>query len=247
MSNEQNNHNVRLGVNLDHVATVRQARGTAYPDLMEAIRDAEKGGADGITMHLREDRRHIQDTDVYAAKAHIQTSLNLEMAMTEEMVTIACDLKPDFCCIVPEKRAELTTEGGLDILANTDYFQRQCQTLQQHGIVVSLFVEPDREVLECAARIGAAAVELHTGRYADEVDAAACAHELQRLCEAAQRAHALGLTVNAGHGLRRDNVYAIASIDEMNELNIGHAIVADALFVGLETAVGDMKRAMQGL
>ncbi|MCY3804065.1 MAG: pyridoxine 5'-phosphate synthase [Gammaproteobacteria bacterium] len=234
---------VRLGVNLDHVMTIRQARGTAYPDLQEAIVATERAGADGITMHLREDRRHIQDADVYLAKRVIRTSMNLEMAATEEMRDIALDVAPQHCCIVPEKRMELTTEGGLDVLAHQARITDLSRALGEAGIIVSLFIEPDEKTVAAAAEAGAAAVELHTGTYA-EASGKAQKDELDRICAAARQAHALGLTVNAGHGLHRDNVAAIAGIENMHELNIGHSIVADALFMGLEQAVRQMRAAM---
>ena len=234
---------VRLGVNLDHVMTIRQARGTAYPDLQEAIVATERAGADGITMHLREDRRHIQDADVYLAKRVIRTSMNLEMAATDEMRDIALDVAPQHCCIVPEKRMELTTEGGLDVLAHQARITDLSSALGEAGIIVSLFIEPDEKTVAAAAEAGAAAVELHTGTYA-EASGKAQKGELDRICAAAHQAHALGLTVNAGHGLHRGNVAAIAGIENMHELNIGHSIVADALFMGLEQAVRQMRAAM---
>lgn len=237
------NKKVRLGVNLDHVATVRRARGTSYPDLSEAIRVAEDAGADGITLHLREDRRHIRDADIRTASAVIRTHLNMEMAAAEEIVRVALEVGPDFCCLVPEKREELTTEGGLDLKRGADELRSVCARLAAAGSVVSLFVEPDKETLERARDIGAPVVELHTGVYADaEGDAAARA--LERLRQGAEHAHAIGLTVNAGHGLRRDNVRAVAELPHMNELNIGHSIVADALFMGLGGAVREMRKAM---
>ena len=238
------NQPLRLGVNLDHVATIRQVRGTIYPDLSDAICEVEQAGGDGITLHLREDRRHIQDADLYQARQCITTTLNMEMAMTDEMLAIACDVKPNYCCIVPEKRQELTTEGGLDVIKHKALLSDACRRLQNNRIVVSLFVEPDLATLDCAAELGAQAVELHTGNYANANDEAMLQQELQRLTIAAEHAHAAGLTVNAGHGLRYDNVAAIAAIPYMHELNIGHAIVADALFVGLAAAVRAMKAGM---
>ena len=233
-------------MNLDHVATVREARGTPYPDIVRAIRIAEGAGADGITIHLREDRRHIQDEDVYAARKAITKTLNLEMAATDEMVEIARAVEPHFCCIVPEKREELTTEGGLDVAADPERIGIVCGRLAEKGIRVSLFIEPDEAAIEAAVKTGAVAVELHTGRYADAA-ADSVESELARIVEAARYATLRGLTVNAGHGLRRANVRAIAEIEEINELNIGHAIVADAVFMGLAGAVAAMKRAMRGL
>ena len=237
---------VRLGVNLDHVATVRQARGTPYPDLATAIHIAEDAGADGITLHLREDRRHIQDADIETARKCIRSTLNMEMAATEEMVEIAIRTQPGFCCIVPEKREELTTEGGLDLTKKPEVLEAACRRLADAGIIVSLFVEPDLKVLDRAYAMGARAIELHTGTYADTEDGDELKRELERLHKAAQHAHKIGLTVNAGHGLRRDNVHAIAELPYMNELNIGHSIIADAVFMGLSDAVREMKKAMTG-
>lgn len=234
---------VRLGVNLDHVMTIRQARGTAYPDLHEAIAATERAGADGITMHLREDRRHIQDADVYLARRVIRTSMNLEMAATDEMRDIALDVLPQHCCIVPEKRMELTTEGGLDVLAHRARITDLSGALSEAGIIVSLFIEADEKTVAAAAETGAGAVELHTGTYA-EAHGKTQKEELDRIRAAAREAHALGLTVNAGHGLHRGNVAAIAGIENMHELNIGHSIVADALLMGLEEAVRQMRAAM---
>lgn len=234
---------VRLGVNLDHVMTIRQARGTAYPDLQEAIAATERAGADGITMHLREDRRHIQDADVYLARRVIRTSMNLEMAATDEMRDIALDVLPQHCCIVPEKRMELTTEGGLDVLGHQARITDLSGALSEAGIIVSLFIEPDEKTVAAAAETGAGAVELHTGTYA-EAHGKAQGEELDRIRAAARQAHALGLTVNAGHGLHRGNVAVIADIENMHELNIGHSIVADALLMGLEEAVRQMRAAM---
>ena len=234
---------VRLGVNLDHVMTIRQARGTAYPDWQGAIVAAERAGADGITMHLREDRRHIQDADVYLARQVIQTRMNLEMAATEEMRDIALDVVPQNCCIVPEKRMELTTEGGLDVMAHQARITELASALREAGIVVSLFIEPDEKMVEAAAQSGAGAVELHTGTYA-ETSGDAQRNELNRIRAAARQAFSLGLVVNAGHGLHRGNVAAIAGIENMHELNIGHSIVADALFMGLEQAIQRMRAAM---
>lgn len=234
---------VLLGVNLDHVATVRQARGTAYPDVREAIRIAEDAGADGITLHLREDRRHIQDADIDAARACIRTRLNMEMAATDEMVEIALRVGPNTCCLVPEKREELTTEGGLNVRAQRDKLAAACERLGAAGIAVSLFIEPNVELMPLARDIGAPMIELHTGPYADAEEPAS---EYERLRAAAERASEVGLVVNAGHGLRRDNVRAVAQLPRMHELNIGHAIIADAVFMGLGEAVREMKRAMRG-
>lgn len=236
---------VRLGVNLDHVTTLRQVRGTAYPDLIQAIQISEAAGADGITMHLREDRRHIQDADVYAAREVIKSSMNLEMAATNEMQKIAIEVQPDYCCIVPERREELTTEGGLDVMAHRPRLQDLTQALQEAGILVSLFIEPNPLVIDTVADIGAPIIELHTGRYA-EVSGEQLQHELNRLEDAAAHAHQLGLVVNAGHGLHLGNVRSIAQINNMNELNIGHSLIADALFNGLAQSIKDMRAAIIG-
>ena len=236
---------VRLGVNLDHVATVRQARGTPYPDFVQAVRVAEEAGADGVTMHLREDRRHVQDRDVHAAREAVTTTLNLEMAATDEMTKIALEVKPDFCCIVPERREELTTEGGLNVAAHAARLGEVCKALSDGGVKTSLFIEPDERAIDASVKAGASLVELHTGAYANLVGPAA-AHELERVVVAARYAAQCGLTVNAGHGLHRGNVRAVAAIEQMNELNVGHAIVADAVFMGLAGAVRAMKEAMRG-
>lgn len=235
---------VRLGVNLDHVMTVRQARFTSYPDLQQAIEIAEHAGADGITMHLREDRRHVQDEDIYLARKVIQTSMNLEMAATEEMRDIALDVKPDNCCLVPEKRQELTTEGGLDIVACQARIKEFVAALREGNINVSLFIEPDLRIIDAAVEIGAPTVELHTGTYAS-ARGAVQQNELVRLKDAAAHASSSGLVVNAGHGLHYENVALIAGIDGIHELNIGHSIVAYALFAGMEKAVKKMKIAMR--
>ncbi len=234
---------LRLGVNLDHVATIRQARHTPYPELMEAVRISERAGADGITMHLREDRRHIQTQDVYRARELIATSLNLEMAATDEMTAIACNVRPDYCCIVPERREELTTEGGLDLGRHKRRLIDVCQQLAADGIMVSLFIEPSEAAIDLTLEIGAPIIELHTGAYAD-ASGGAQARELERLTRVAAYAAGAGLQVNAGHGLHYENVAPIAAIEPLMELNIGHSIVARALFVGLERAVREMKEAM---
>ncbi len=236
---------IRLGVNLDHVATIRQARGTRYPDLMEAVRVAEAHGADGITLHLREDRRHVQDEDVFAARRVVTTTLNMEMAATEEMIYAAEAVGPDFCCLVPERREELTTEGGLDVVGQRSRIAEAVARLSAAGIRVSLFVEPEPRVLEVCAEIGAPMVELHTGAYAN-LEGEAAERELTRIRDAARLGAELGLQVNAGHGLHYDNVGAVAAIAQIVELNIGHAIVARALFVGLGEAVREMKDRMLG-
>jgi pyridoxine 5-phosphate synthase len=235
---------IKLGVNIDHVATIRQARGTPYPDLLEAARAAERGGADGITVHLREDRRHIQDRDVDVLRAQITTKLNLEMAATEEMVRKACSVRPADACVVPEKRAELTTEGGLDAAGQLEALGRVVEDLRSAGIRVSLFIDPEERQVEAARRLRADAIEIHTGAYANAPSTAARQVELQRILDAARVAHDAGLIINAGHGLTVDNVSPIAAIPVMNELNIGHSIVADALFVGLEEAARRMKARM---
>lgn len=233
-----------LGVNIDHIASLRQARHTPYPDFRRAIADAEAGGADGITIHLREDRRHIQDADVYLARECVTTHLNLEMAATTEMLEIALQVKPDYCCLVPEKREELTTEGGLDVQKHRGRITEMCETLSAVGIAVSLFIEPDLSILDLAVAVGAKIVELHTGEYAlasgDEQLRA-----YRRIEQAARHGDALGLQVNAGHGLSLDNVEAIATIPQIRELNIGHAIVADAVFIGIKAAVYAFKRIIE--
>jgi pyridoxine 5-phosphate synthase len=234
---------LHLGVNVDHVATLRQARRAGYPDPLFAALIAEQSGADSITVHLREDRRHIQDRDVRMCKDALQTRLNLEMAATEEMVRIACEIRPADCCLVPERRAEVTTEGGLDVVAAQDPLKVACQKLAQAGIRVSLFVDPQRTQLDAAVKVGVPAVELHTGAYAEALGEQK-ARELQRIHEAARYASGLGLTVHAGHGLNYHNVQPVAAIAEIVELNIGHAIVARALIDGMARAVSEMKRLM---
>ncbi len=232
-----------LGVNIDHVATLRQARGTDYPDPVEAAVLAEKAGADSITLHLREDRRHIQDHDLKRLKQVMQTHMNLEMAVTDEMLAIACGMLPQDCCLVPEKREELTTEGGLDVAAQLDKIKKACSTLTEKGIRVSLFIDPEREQLDAAVAVNAPVVELHTGAYAD-ADSETRQAELQRIVDAAAYGSEIGLTVHAGHGLHYENVQPIARIPEIVELNIGHAIVARAVIDGLGVAVSEMKRLM---
>jgi len=236
---------IRLGVNIDHVATLRQVRGTSYPDPLYAAFQVADAGADGITMHLREDRRHIQDRDVERVREHVACRLNLEMAATDEMQEIALRVRPDDCCIVPEKRAELTTEGGLDVVGSEARIAAVCATLEQRDIRVSLFVDPDHGQIEAAARAGATAVEIHTGRYADAANEGTRGAELEAIRGAAARARGLGLRVNAGHGLHYHNVQPIAAIGGMRELNIGHSIVARALSTGLPEAVREMKRLMR--
>ena len=234
---------ILLGVNIDHVATLRQVRGTVYPRPADAVRIAERAGADSITVHLREDRRHIQDSDLAAINEVMTTHMNLEMAVTDEMIGIARRIGPRDCCLVPEKRAELTTEGGLDVCAQQDRFAEACAQLTDAGIRVSLFIDPDIDQLDAAVAVGAPVVELHTGRYADTEGAEQDA-ELQRIVSAARHGHGRGLIVNAGHGLHYQNVAAIARIPEIVELNIGHAIIARAVFDGLPDAVAEMKRRM---
>jgi pyridoxine 5-phosphate synthase len=234
---------IHLGVNVDHVATLRQARRTTYPDPLYAALIAEQSGADSITIHLREDRRHIQDRDVRAAKDALQTRLNLEMAASEEMVRIACEVQPPDCCLVPERRQEVTTEGGLDVAGQESALRAVCQRLAERGVRVSLFVDPDRGQLDAAVRIGAPVVELHTGAYA-EAPGEQRARELARLQDAARHAAGVGLTVHAGHGLHYHNVQPVAAIPQIVELNIGHAIVARAVMDGMANAVREMKRLM---
>ncbi|HUX73164.1 MAG TPA: pyridoxine 5'-phosphate synthase [Steroidobacteraceae bacterium] len=234
---------IGLGVNIDHVATLRQARRCRYPDPLHAALLAEHSGADSITLHLREDRRHIQERDVAALREALQTRMNLEMAVTEEMIRIAVRTAPQDCCLVPESREEITTEGGLDVRAQAARIAAACAELGAAGIRVSLFIDPDPRQIEAAKRTGAPVVELHTGAYAEAV-AAARAREFERLRSAARLAASLGLAVNAGHGLHYHNVQPVAAIAEIAELNIGHAIIARAVFDGLGKAVRDMKDLM---
>ena len=238
-----NRMSIHLGVNIDHVATLRQVRGTRYPDPLLAALLAEKSGADSITLHLREDRRHIQDRDVHVFREALQTRMNLEMAATEAMLQLAETVRPADCCLVPEKRNEVTTEGGLDVMAHVDELADACSRLAAASVRVSLFIDPDLRQIDAAARIGAPVVELHTGAYAD-AHGRQQALELDRLIQAARHAAGLGLTVNAGHGLHYHNVQPVAAIREIVELNIGHAIVARAVFDGLPAAVREMKRLM---
>lgn len=234
---------IHLGVNIDHVATLREVRGTLYPRPADAARVVEQAGADSITVHLREDRRHIQDSDLDAIKEVMQTHMNLEMAVTDEMLGIATRVEPSDCCLVPENRQELTTEGGLDVKGQQHKIKAACSRLAEQGIRVSLFIDPDKEQLDAALAVGAPVVELHTGRYADaEGDEQQL--ELDRIQAAARHGHNLGLVINAGHGLHYQNVAAIAKIEQIVELNIGHAIIARAVFDGLGIAVAEMKRLM---
>ncbi|TMO62968.1 pyridoxine 5'-phosphate synthase [Pseudoalteromonas aurantia] len=235
---------ILLGVNVDHIATLRQARGTSYPDPVHAAAVAEHAGADGITIHLREDRRHIQDRDVYVMAKTIQTRMNLEIAVTDEMIDIALDVKPAYVCLVPEKREELTTEGGLDVLGNLQKITDATTKLTQAGIKVSLFIDADKAQIDAAKQTGATYIEIHTGAYADAETEGEQLAELARIREGVQYATALGIIVNAGHGLHYHNVKPIAQMPEIYELNIGHAIIARAAIAGLEKAIRDMKRLM---
>ena len=229
---------VLLGVNIDHVATLRQARGTRYPDPVKAALDAQEAGADGITLHLREDRRHIQERDVRLLRDLLQTRMNLEVALTPEMLAFAQEIQPEHVCLVPERREELTTEGGLDVLGQVQRIRDAIAALPASE--VSLFIDPDLQQIQAAKDSGAPVIELHTGRYAEAETQEAQAHELQRLARAVEFATGLGLVVNAGHGLHYHNVQPIAALPGINELNIGHAIVAQAVFVGFKQAVRDM-------
>jgi pyridoxine 5-phosphate synthase len=233
-----------LGVNIDHVATLRQARGTRYPEPIQAALLAEQAGADAITLHLREDRRHIQDRDVEMLIDILQTRMNLEMAATDEMLAIACRIRPADCCLVPERREELTTEGGLDVVGNREHLSDYCAALADAGVRVSLFIDADPAQLEASAAVGAPVVEIHTGHYADRRGPAQ-QQELARIAEAVRHGQQLGLQVNAGHGLDYHNVRPIAALPGVRELNIGHAIVSRALFSGLTEAVAEMKRLIQ--
>lgn len=234
-----------LGVNIDHIATVRNARGTNYPDPVQAAFVSEQAGADGITVHLREDRRHITDRDVRILRDTIQTRMNLEMAVTDEMVGIACDIKPHFVCLVPEKRQEVTTEGGLDVAGQQDKINAAVKVLSEAGILVSLFIDADHRQIEAAVASGAPYIEIHTGAYAEAPEGLEREAELSRIRKAATFAASLGLKVNAGHGLTYHNVQPIAELPEMHELNIGHAIIGRALFSGLADAVSEMKQLMR--
>lgn len=237
----KNPNRVLLGVNIDHVATLRQARGTPYPDPVQAAFVAEEAGADGITIHPREDRRHMQTRDVYVLAQTLTTRMNLEMAVTEDMLKLAEEVKPAASCLVPEKREELTTEGGLDVVGQEQHIASAVARLKAIGSEVSLFIDADTAQIDAAVRVGAPVIELHTGHYADAKTEAEQLQELQKIEEAVAYAHSQGLIVNAGHGLHYHNVEAIAAIPFMNELNIGHAIVARAVFVGLKQAVQEMR------
>jgi pyridoxine 5-phosphate synthase len=234
---------ISLGVNIDHVATLRQARGTPYPRPADAVVMAEQAGADSITVHLREDRRHIQDADLEAINKVMRTHMNLELAVTDEMLDIAVAIKPSDVCLVPEKREELTTEGGLDVKGQLQKVKAACERLAAANIRASLFIDPDRDQLDAAVAAGAPVVELHTGAYAD-AEGDEQADELQRVVDAANYGQSLGLIINAGHGLHYQNVKAIAEIPEIVELNIGHAIISRAVFDGMAMAVSEMKRLM---
>lgn len=235
---------IYLGVNIDHVATLRQMRGTAYPDPIKAAILAVDAGADGITLHLREDRRHIQDKDVFDLREKLSVPMNLEMAATQEMVAIAKKVRPEKCCLVPEKRAELTTEGGLDVVGQKAYLTDVCAELSAMGIEVSLFIDPNSAQIDASKMCGAPVIEIHTGAYAEAEDSSLRDQLLSGIISAAQYADKLGLIVNAGHGLHYQNTQKIAAIPVINELNIGHSIVAYALFVGMSEAVSEMKELM---
>ena len=234
---------IALGLNIDHVATLRQARRGKVPDPVHAALLAETAGADSITLHLREDRRHIQDHDVRTLRELLTTHMNLEMAVTEEMLRIAAEVRPADCCLVPERRAEVTTEGGLDVAADATRMRAACAQLKRAGVRVSLFIDPDPRQIESAAAVGAPVIELHTGAYA-EAEGAAQAKQLERLAQAVRLGGSLGLTVHAGHGLNYHNVQPVAALGGIVELNIGHAIIAHAVFVGLAQAVREMKALM---
>ncbi|WP_371195454.1 pyridoxine 5'-phosphate synthase [Glaciecola sp. SC05] len=236
---------ILLGVNIDHIATLRNARGTNYPSPVHAADVAERAGADGITVHLREDRRHIRDQDVYLLKQTINTRMNLEMAVTDEMLAIAAKVLPEFCCLVPEKREELTTEGGLDVAGNLAKIKAACEQLAAQNTQASLFIDADEAQIEAVVEAGAPYIEIHTGQYAEAKNEHEAAFELNKLIAGIEYAHRLGLKVNAGHGLHYHNVKAIAAIPQLIELNIGHAIIARAAFDGLDKAVRDMRLLMQ--
>jgi len=236
---------IKLGVNIDHVATLRQARGTAYPDTLEASKLCAQAGAVSITVHLREDRRHIQDADVYRLSRECPLPINLEMAISEEIIRIALDVTPAEICLVPEKRQELTTEGGLDVVGNFQTLETTVKRLQDNGSIVSLFVEADEKTLEACAKTGAKVVELHTGSFCDARDPDQAGRLLQKLINGANCAQALGLQVNAGHGINLDTIRDILTIPHLDTLNIGHSLIARAVFIGLENSVREMLSAMR--
>ena len=240
----QSRMSIKLGVNIDHIATLRQARGTMYPDPVQAAIESEQAGADGITIHLREDRRHIQERDVMMLSDILQTKMNLEMAVTDEMIAIAEKYSPPDCCLVPEKRQELTTEGGLDVVGQLTKLKVACERLSDANINVSLFIDPDNAQIDAAVACGVPVIELHTGAYADAPSHGAAQHELQVLVKAVEYAKQAGLRVNAGHGLNYHNTTAVAKIPDIFELNIGHAIIARSVFTGLKVAVREMKELM---
>jgi len=235
---------IYLGVNIDHIATLREARGTRYPSPLEAALICEKSGADGITLHLREDRRHIQDKDVEEIKTRLKTKMNLEMAATDEMIKIASQISPQDCCLVPEKREELTTEGGLDVASQLPRMKEVCAQLDDSKIRVSLFIDADKKQIDAAMACGAPVIEIHTGHYADALKPAERELKYNEIIKSCKYAHSLGLQVNAGHGLTLENTFAIAKIDSIIELNIGHSIISRAVFVGLENATTEMKTLM---
>ncbi len=236
---------IYLGVNIDHIATLREARGTTYPSPLEAALICENSGADSITLHLREDRRHIQDRDVEEIRSSLKTKMNLEMAATDEMLTIARQIKPQDCCLVPEKREELTTEGGLDVSSQISRMTEVCQQLSEENIRTSLFIDADKKQIDAAMSCGAPVIEIHTGHYADATTAEEQADKYSQIKTACTYAHGLGLQVNAGHGLTIQNTKLIAEINEIVELNIGHSIIARSVFIGLVNAVNEMKALMQ--
>ncbi len=236
---------ILLGINIDHIATLRQARGTRYPDPVQAAIEAEQAGADAITLHLREDRRHIQDRDVELLKDILQTRMNLEMAVTEEMLGVAVRVQPADCCLVPERREELTTEGGLDVAGQLERMRTACQRMGEAGVRVSLFIDADPRQVEAAKSVGAPCIEIHTGHFADAENPFARDAEFKKISDAVQLGNEIGLQVNAGHGLHYHNVHAVAALPAVRELNIGHAVIARAVFTGLGEAVREMKRLME--
>ncbi len=237
---------IELGVNIDHIATLRNARGTTYPDPIKAALMAEEAGADAITLHLREDRRHMKDADVRAIRPLLMTRMNLESAVTSEMIDFACEIKPQDVCLVPERREELTTEGGLDVIRYFDIVKTAIGRLKDAGVQVSLFIDPEADQIAAAREAGAPVIELHTGRYANAENKSVLDHELQRIVEGIAEGKKHGLKVNAGHGLHYDNVVPIARLDGISELNIGHAIVAQAVFTGWKNAIAEMKALIVG-